>query len=82
MTVRCWLVDRDYDDKGLIRLTYATTDGEQSLTRERAAVTASEATAAIEVDPGRLQSVSDDDRIRYSDEASRMKEQHGPDDVV
>lgn len=81
-TVRCWLVDRVYDDKGLVRLTYAPPSGERAIVRERAANTLGEVTAAIDVDADRLDPVDEADRERFASEAQRMADTHDPDDVV
>lgn len=82
--IRCWLVDRSYDDKGLLTLAYATPDGERVYRRELAAAAASriDVTAARDVEPDRLEPVEDEDRERYAAEAERMAERHEPDDAV
>ena len=54
--VRCWLVDRVYTDKGLLSLTYATTDGARAITKNRS-LHAPDPTAAVEVDPDKLDAV-------------------------
>ena len=84
-TRRVWLVDRQSRDERLVTLTYATPDGEQSLTRERSMhlLRRQPATAAVEVEEGDLQSVEDEaTRERYADEATRMADRHDPDDEV
>jgi hypothetical protein len=83
--VRVWLVERDYDQKGLVRLVYATPDGERHHTRElsQKMLVRKAVTAATELDPDRLEPVSDSDRRdRYATEAARMRERHAPDDEV
>jgi hypothetical protein len=86
-SVRAWLVGREYDDRNLITLTYATTDGERVFTRQHAAATMRQrgidATAAVDVDPADLDAVEDaDDRERYAREATRMADDHDPDEAV
>lgn len=82
-TIRAWLVYRDYNDKGLYVLEYATTAGDRVLRQHKAPVAVEDVTAAIDVDPDRLESVEDEEtRERYAEEASRMAENHDPDDVV
>lgn len=83
---RLWLVDRTYTDKGLVSLVYATTDGERTLHRQRSMNMLQqgvEVTAATTADPDDLDSVDDEEtRKRYAEEASRMADQHDPDDAV
>lgn len=80
---RAWLVERGYDDRGLITLVYATPDGERSLRREVSSALLDGVTAAIDVDPDRLEPVDDaDTRERYAHEAARMRERHDPDEAV
>ena len=85
--VRCWLVERTYTDRGLVDMTYATTDGSRrhrrqvstAVMRQRGTGT----TAAVEVDPAELEPVDDPDtRERYAAEAERMRDDHAPDDEV
>jgi hypothetical protein len=81
---RVWLVDRTYNDKGMVRLVYATTDGERYLIKqlsERMLMT-KEVTAARDVDAERLEPTDDAERERYAAEATRMADQHDPDDAV
>lgn len=81
-TVRLWMVDRTYTDKGMLRLEYATPDGERHLTKQRS-LNAGDPTAAIDVEPDRLEPVTDEDtRERYASEATRMRDQHDPDKRV
>jgi len=80
--VRVWLVERDYTDKGLVTLTYATPDGERVLVQQRSAVNLGDVPAARTVDPGRLDPAGGADRERYADEAERMAGKHDPDDAV
>jgi len=83
--MRCWLVEREYDDKGLVRLVYATPDGSRRLVSERAATTLREAgvTAAREVDPETLDD-ADDPALgeRYAAEVERVRAGYGPDDPI
>lgn len=83
--MRCWLVERDYDDKGLVRLVYATPGGEGRVVQERSAAMLgrSEVTAAIDVDQDRLEPVDDPEtRERYATEADRVAARYDPDDAV
>lgn len=82
--VRLWLVDRDYDDKGLVTLVYATRDGEGRRRFEWAAASLGrrEVTAAIDSDPADLDPVPADLRERYRKEARRMADRHDPDEEV
>ena len=83
--MRCWLVEREYDDKGLVRLVYSTLDGSRRLVSERAATTLREAsvTAAREVDPETLDD-ADDPALgeRYAAEVERVRAGYGPDDPI
>ncbi len=83
--MRCWLVERDYDDKGLVRLVYATPAGDRRIVQERSAAMLSrtEVTAAIDADPDRLEPVTDEaTRDRYRTEVDRMADRHDPDEAV
>jgi hypothetical protein len=81
-TVQCWLVERTYDDKGLIRLVYAPPDGAGQFITERAAATGADATAAVEVDPEKLDPISAENEERYASEAERMQSRHEPDESI
>lgn len=88
-TAQVWLVKRTYsdDEQNLIILTYATPDGEREFRKERALQSFSgpsrETTAALSVDTGNLGEVSDSEiRERYAREASRMADEHDPDDAI
>ncbi len=84
-TVQLWLVERDYNDKGLVTLVYATPDGErfQQSNRSSQMLTRNGVTAATQADPEKLEPVADADRReRYASEAQRMAEKHAPDDEV
>jgi len=83
--MQCWLVERDFDDKGLVRLVYATRDGSSKQVRELspARLGREDVTAAVEAGRDELESIDDSDlRERYADEAGRMAERHDPDDAV
>jgi len=83
--VRCWLVDRQSRDENLITLVYATTDGERHLRKQLSfqLLRRKPVTAAIEVEPERLEPVADEsDRERYATQASTMAADHDPDDEV
>lgn len=83
--MRCWLVEREYDDKGLVRLVYATPDGERRLVSERSAamLQGSGVSASKDVDPDRLEAVTDAaTRTRYREEVDRVQDNHGPDETV
>ena len=81
-----WLVERTYTDKGLISLVYATTDGKQSLHKQRSMnmlQQGADVTAAVDADPDDLESVEEPEtRERFADEATKMSEQHDPDESV
>ncbi|MFB6165460.1 MAG: hypothetical protein ABEJ31_09910 [Haloarculaceae archaeon] len=80
-----WLVEREYSDKGLVTLVYATPDGERAMRSNRSInmLTRQGVTAATEADPGKLTAIEDDDlRERYAREAQRMQSKHDPDDEV
>jgi hypothetical protein len=80
-TVRTWLVERDYDDRGLVSLVYATPDGERALRRELSArmLQRNPTTAARDVPASALEPVPEADRERYRREARRVRERHEPD---
>jgi len=81
---RVWLVERDYDQKGLVRLVYATPDGDRHLTRElsQQMLQRTTVTAARSVAPDRLEPTPGTDRARYAAEAERMTDRHEPGDQV
>jgi len=84
-TVRCWLVERSYDDKGMVDLVYATPDGERRYHRQLAAdrLARASVTAARDVDPDHLVAVDDPDtRQRYATEVDRVASRHDPDDEM
>jgi hypothetical protein len=81
-----WLVERTYTDKGLVSLVYATTDGERCLHKQRSMNMlrqGADVTAATEADAADLESVEDaETRERYASEATKMADQHDPDEAV
>ncbi len=79
-----WLVERDYTDKGLVTLVYATVDGTQHVQMQRSSTMLQrvDVTAAIDAEPDRLLPVDEADRDRYATEAQRMAERHDPDEAV
>jgi hypothetical protein len=85
-TTRVWLVERTYsdDEQNIVILVYATPDGERYLRKERALTSFSDdrpTTAAIDAAPGSLGTVDDPEtRHRYAEEATRVDEEHDPDD--
>lgn len=84
-TVRCWLVERDYEHESMVTLVYATVDGERHVTQQRSTslLMKKPVTAGIDVEPERLEAVPDDgSRERYAAEAARVAEQHDPDDRI
>jgi hypothetical protein len=86
-TVRVWLVERTYsdDEQNIIILIYATPDGERYFRKERALTSFTDVrdtTAAVDVDPDNLGEVEPEKREQYAAEASRIAENHDPDDVV
>lgn len=85
-TIRVWMVDRGYTNRDLITLAYATPDGERVLQKEQAAATmgsGSGVTAARDVDPERLSSVTDEETVeRYRQEAERTMERYEPDETI
>ena len=85
-SVRCWLVERTFDDRNLVTLVYATPDGERYQRHERSANSlraGSPPTAAVDCRPAKLEPVEDaDTRERYATEAARLMDAHDPDDTV
>ena len=80
-----WLVDREFDSKGLVRLTYATVDGERMHTKElaeRRLVTGDGVTAGREVDESALGESPADEVERFASEASKMAAEHDLNDTV
>lgn len=83
--VRCWLVDREYTDKGLVTLVYAEPGGERAQVMQRSSnmLARQDVTAARDVDVDELEPVDDaDTRERYAHEVERTRDSHGPDDAI
>ena len=83
--VRVWLVERGYNNRDLIVLKYATPDGDRVFRRELAAqaIDLDTVTAAKDVPPDNLESVTETDvQERYEAEATRMIDEHDPDDTI
>jgi hypothetical protein len=84
-TVRCWLVERGYNNRDLITLKYATPEGDRLFRRELAAqaMDSVAVTAASDVSPDDLEPVEDPEtRERYADEVERIAGEHDPDDEI
>jgi hypothetical protein len=84
-TERLWLVERDYGDESLVELVYATPDGAGRLVKHFSVqlLRAKEITAAIDVDPEKVEPVDDEaTRERYAAEVDRVRASHGPDETV
>lgn len=82
--MRLWLVEREYDTRQTVTLVYATPDGERQYRRQASIelLERNPTTAAVDRDADDLDPVTDDDRERYAAEATRMAEEHDPDDEV
>ncbi|MUV90167.1 hypothetical protein GJ629_09930 [Halapricum sp. CBA1109] len=82
-TVQCWLVERDYEHESMVKLVYATVEGDRHVTQQRSSALLQKkpVTAGIEVDGDRLEPVTNEaDRERYAAEARRVAENNDPDD--
>lgn len=81
---RVWLVDRTYNDKGMIELVYATPDGERYLQKQLSEqmLMRTDVTAAIDVEESRLEPTADDNADHYGAEAARMADEHDPGDEI
>lgn len=85
MMTEVWLVDREFDSKGLVRLTYATTDGTRVHTKEIAEqrlFTGNGITAARDVGDEALGDTEPENVERFATEALRMAEKHDPDETI
>jgi hypothetical protein len=83
--IRVWLVERGYNSRDLIILKYATAEGDRVFRRELAAqaIDMDGVTAAKDVSPDNLEAVAGADvKERYADEATRMADEHDPDDTI
>ncbi|RQG95156.1 hypothetical protein [Natrarchaeobius chitinivorans] len=85
-TEQCWLVEREFGDRNVVTIVYATADGSRYLHRERSTASlrnGSPVTAAVEVPEDDLEAVRDEDRReRYATEANRTETQFDPDDPI
>jgi len=80
--VEVWFVHREYTDKGLLTLEYATSDGSRTFVKQ-ISPNAPDPTAAKLVDEADLQPVDDpDEQERFQSEVARMQDRHDPDDTV
>jgi len=76
--VRVWFVAREYTDKGLLTVRYATPDGERVFEKQQSP-TAPDPTAARDVAPAKLVPVEDPETAdRYRTEVERVRETNGP----
>ncbi|MFB6282652.1 MAG: hypothetical protein ABEK59_01795 [Halobacteria archaeon] len=86
--VRLWMVERTFsrDIRNVVRLTYATEDGERYLVKEKAVSNPQDADSipcSIEAEESRLSEVPDVDmRERYEREAGRLMEEKSPDESI
>jgi hypothetical protein len=81
--VQVWLVERDYTDKGMVSLAYATPDGARAWRRQLSANALSGGVrAARTVAPGKLTPVEGEVRERYASEAARVADRNDPDDLL
>lgn len=83
-TRQCWLVERSLWDEDLVTLVYATEDGEYHHRRQLsgALLAKTAVTAALSVPEDELEPTPGDEIDRYSSEATRMAEEHDPEDEV
>lgn len=83
-TERVWLVERQYDDGGMVTLVYATPDGARRYrTQFSAAYLESRSVTAARTEPaGELGPTPAADRERYREEARRVRERHAPDEEI
>jgi len=80
-----WLVDRQFDSKGLVRLTYATLDGERVHTTEvseRRLMMGDGVAAGRDADASALGETPTDSVERFATEATRMAAEHDRDETV
>lgn len=83
--MRLWLVDREYDARQTVSLTYASEDGERYYRRQASVelLGRKPATAAVDRPASDLERVGNDEtKERYAAEARRMAERYDPDDEV
>ena len=82
---RVWLVDRQFDSKGLVRLTYSTLDGTRNHTAEvteHRLMTGGGVAAARAVDTESLGKTEPDNVDQFATEAARMADKHAPDERI
>jgi len=79
---RVWLVEREYTDKGMVSLVYATPGGDRVWRRQLSAVAlpGDGVAAARTVETERLTAAPEADRERYATEVARVRDRHGPDE--
>ncbi|TYT63175.1 hypothetical protein [Natrialba swarupiae] len=84
--VQCWFVEREFGDRNVVTIVYATPDGSRYQQRERSSAslrTGSPVTAAVEIPESALEPVDDEEtRTRYATEAERTANRYAPDDPV
>ncbi|APX00070.1 hypothetical protein CHINAEXTREME_11565 [Halobiforma lacisalsi AJ5] len=81
--IRVWLVERGYNNRDLIVLKYTTPEGDRVFRKEVASQALETVTAAKDVSPDNLGTVDETEvQERYAAEATRMAENHDPDDPV
>lgn len=83
--MRLWLVEREYDTRQTVSLTYASEDGERYYRRQASVelLGRNPATAAVDRPESELEAVDDDTTVeRYATEARRMADRHDPEDEV
>ncbi|QLG60798.1 hypothetical protein [Halorarum salinum] len=83
--MRLWLVEREYDARQTVSLTYASEDGERYYRRQASVelLGRNPATAAVDRPESDLEAVeSDGTKERYAAEARRMAERYDPDEEV
>ncbi len=85
-TVRCWLVERSFDDRNLVTIVYATPDGSRYRQRERSSMSlnrGSPVTAATDIPVDDLEAVVEEaTRKRYAAEVERTAAHYEPDDPI
>ena len=85
-SVRCWLVERTFDDRNLVTTVYATRDGRQFQKQTRSEMAlrrGSPVTAAVSIPEEDLEQTPDEEtRERYATEADRVASEYDPDDPI
>ncbi|WP_313692564.1 hypothetical protein [Halorarum halobium] len=80
-----WLVEREYDTRQTVSLTYASEDGERYYRRQASVelLSRNPATAGIERPESELGLVEDEETVeRYASEARRVADRHDPDEEI